>query len=825
MHNTSSLYQTILAGAHRKEIKVVINNVTYDQSYIVNCKTSISVFNSSSDLPNMGGCTSAQLDLSLVNVDSNNIPKAAEIKVYYRLVNNTQQSEWIQKGIFYIDTRSIDKDNVLEIHAYDAMIKTENTMYLSAGDQGSWPKTDSQVVSIIATAIGCTVDSRTTALMNRSYTVEYPGYGDSGYTIREVLGFIGTMYGGNWVISDDGALLLISLYDTTRDTYNTDDALSYYKLFPESNTFFKISGNTGKTSISTETYLAETEVYPSAPSMTVSGTITATRKSISTKTVSFSAKLSFKLAETSSTTMKWSCRLRWSNLENNKSNNYIINEYGSSWQGSTLTITPSLDGQEWYTGSPTRTLHIDIYRSTSANTTGTKVKTIDISLSGDLLPEYSEEYVDDGNTLIYTKQSSASSGLALNIDNPWATQAMVNNLYTAFTGYIYKPFQITEGLLDPALEIGDKVAFKKTGQVYEYTLPLYSLDIDFGPMTIMDGGAPEDSELAHEYKSSKNSTNNMLQQVIADLRTSLSVTDGAIESLISGVISTYKQATDPSLDHDMNIGDMWYDTVNDLWYRWNGNSWEDTTPPSNVAPDWEPDTSYAVGDVVTYNNTWYRCTYAHTSGSTFNSAYWAQVDTVVQAAQSKIDQTIDNITLSVTYADSGSYISLTSKGVTISSQAVDIFGQLKIHGNIWRVISAQSGNEFTNFLIGINNNSRLQIGSAMETTDIYNSTSFYGGGPIYFMAQADDDGVNDADVTITGNGLLLNKRPAAATSDFVLACDANGNVHKSDKTVDDIGGGGGVSDYDDLTNRPQINGVTLTGNKTTAQLGIVATFG
>lgn len=34
------------------------------------------------------------------------------------------------------------------------------------------------------------------------------------------------------------------------------------------------------------------------------------------------------------------------------------------------------------------------------------------------------------------------------------------------------------------------------------------------------------------------------------------------------------------------------------------------------------------------------------------------------------------------------------------------------------------------------------------------------------------------------------------------------------------GGGGGSSDYDDLSNKPQINGNTLSGNKTTAQLGI-----
>lgn len=34
------------------------------------------------------------------------------------------------------------------------------------------------------------------------------------------------------------------------------------------------------------------------------------------------------------------------------------------------------------------------------------------------------------------------------------------------------------------------------------------------------------------------------------------------------------------------------------------------------------------------------------------------------------------------------------------------------------------------------------------------------------------------------------------------------------------GGGSGTSDYTDLENKPQINSVTLTGNKSTADLGI-----
>ena len=40
--------------------------------------------------------------------------------------------------------------------------------------------------------------------------------------------------------------------------------------------------------------------------------------------------------------------------------------------------------------------------------------------------------------------------------------------------------------------------------------------------------------------------------------------------------------------------------------------------------------------------------------------------------------------------------------------------------------------------------------------------------------------------------------------------------------INQSGGGGGTSDYNDLSNKPQINGVTLSGNKTAAQLGLAA---
>ena len=46
---------------------------------------------------------------------------------------------------------------------------------------------------------------------------------------------------------------------------------------------------------------------------------------------------------------------------------------------------------------------------------------------------------------------------------------------------------------------------------------------------------------------------------------------------------------------------------------------------------------------------------------------------------------------------------------------------------------------------------------------------------------------------------------------------ANGTL-----TLNATGGGGGTSDYDDLTDKPSINNVTLSGNKTAAELGLAA---
>lgn len=80
-------------------------------------------------------------------------------------------------------------------------------------------------------------------------------------------------------------------------------------------------------------------------------------------------------------------------------------------------------------------------------------------------------------------------------------------------------------------------------------------------------------------------------------------------------------------------------------------------------------------------------------------------------------------------------------------------------------------------------------------------------------------------VTLEGNKTLdqvgaLAKNQGSSNSGKYLSVGSDGNVALVDAPSGG-GGTGGTTDYNDLTNRPKLNGVTLEGNKTLDQIGAV----
>lgn len=220
MHATSSTWATLLNNpVVSKNEKLVIAGQTY---YNTNMYSGGIVGDLMSRPEDVGNAISRQLSVVLDPLSS--IPRAAQIEYYVQLAirgndnSIVQASEWIQKGIFYIDTREEDPETgLISIVAFDKMLSA-NTPYLHEGYIGEWPRTDIDVVDDICTLMNVSLDSGTRSFLNKGYQIPYPGVDDDGLTKREILSNIGVLYCGNFMITDDEKLRLVPIEGLSTST-------------------------------------------------------------------------------------------------------------------------------------------------------------------------------------------------------------------------------------------------------------------------------------------------------------------------------------------------------------------------------------------------------------------------------------------------------------------------------------------------------------------------------------------------------------------------------------------------------------------------------
>ena len=203
MNSTSTLYNSIFSGIHRFEVKVNISGTDYGMNVLTSVGSNRSVFGSGS--PRLGLAPAGELALSLY-LDSGAVPRMAEIRPYFRVVNDTRQSEWISKGVYFVDTREADTTTgLLTLRAYDSMLKAEQ-QYPSV--EHTWPYSDIDTVREIASFLRVGIDAQTTELMTAGFMIPLPAQ----YTMRETLQYIAALYGGSFVITDSNTFRLIPLW-------------------------------------------------------------------------------------------------------------------------------------------------------------------------------------------------------------------------------------------------------------------------------------------------------------------------------------------------------------------------------------------------------------------------------------------------------------------------------------------------------------------------------------------------------------------------------------------------------------------------------------
>ena len=214
MHTVSDLWQQMLADpAHAVEAKLKIAGVEYGEDQIV--RKSLMIYGGLYSTFGIGNCCARQIDFEIY--PQGTIPRQAKIEVYMRLRLGEQVSEWIPKGVFFFSTRKTDRvTGVLSVHGYDAMLKAEQTWLDSSYDAETWPMPVWTAVNDIARRMGVAVDSRTQ--LNESFPVQYPVDDEGDMTMREALSRVAVANAGNWIITDEGKLLLVGLNSMPKET-------------------------------------------------------------------------------------------------------------------------------------------------------------------------------------------------------------------------------------------------------------------------------------------------------------------------------------------------------------------------------------------------------------------------------------------------------------------------------------------------------------------------------------------------------------------------------------------------------------------------------
>jgi hypothetical protein len=278
MQNTSALYRQLYAlQNHWFETKVNINGVDYFEDQLFAVSTSSRLFARN---PDVGKAVAGEINVTLID-PAEDIPVMAVVRpyvrvcgyiaaadqpeviggivyltgassidgddiatldgaainsdiVYYPNITELQESEWLPKGVYYIDTRQTSHNDdgvtLMELHGYDAMLKAEQYWDADMMPPDGWPDdglTDIQVVQMIANKMGVEVDSRTVTDMDGGYKIPMP----IGYTLREVLGYLAAPYLGCFIMTEQGKLRMVSILDLPPETNYLIDNAGYAITF------------------------------------------------------------------------------------------------------------------------------------------------------------------------------------------------------------------------------------------------------------------------------------------------------------------------------------------------------------------------------------------------------------------------------------------------------------------------------------------------------------------------------------------------------------------------------------------------------------------
>ena len=118
------------------------------------------------------------------------------------------------------------------------------------------------------------------------------------------------------------------------------------------------------------------------------------------------------------------------------------------------------------------------------------------------------------------------TGRTLELDNPFGTQQMADDILASLTGFQYQPYYADGALLDPAAEIGDAVNMRGAYG------GIYTRERTFGRLMKADVSAPHDEEINHEYQYESPERREFTRS-INEVKASLIIANDRIDASVS----------------------------------------------------------------------------------------------------------------------------------------------------------------------------------------------------------------------------------------------------------------------------------------------------
>lgn len=145
--------------------------------------------------------------------------------------------------------------------------------------------------------------------------------------------------------------------------------------------------------------------------------------------------------------------------------------------------------------------------------------------------DLSPQFVNYSKVVIHIDNETAieagnDTGRTLELDNPFGTQQMAQDILDKLSGYQYQPYHAQGALLDPAAEIGDAASMRGNYG------GIYTRSRTFGHLMKADISAPTDEEIDHEYKFESPEKREFARQ-IDDVKASLIIANNRIDASVS----------------------------------------------------------------------------------------------------------------------------------------------------------------------------------------------------------------------------------------------------------------------------------------------------